>query len=173
MAGTTISSASAARNVLNISYLRGVDLHNSPSNVDASRSPDAPNMIRDVPGKVRKRMGYQTMASVEGRVNGAFQVDTNEVKKRIIHAGTKLYLLEGAEVSLLYDGMADHRSVGQQIGGKLYLLDGSHFLRYGEGGGAAGERGFREGLEGGQRKGQRLCPYSHHRAEPIRRGDGL
>jgi hypothetical protein len=132
MAGTTISSASAARNVLNISYLRGVDLHNSPSNVDASRSPDAPNMIRDVPGKVRKRMGYQTMASVEGRVNGVFQVDTNEVKKRIIHAGTKLYLLEGAEVSLLYDGMADHRSVGQQIGGKLYLLDGSHFLRYGE-----------------------------------------
>ena len=37
----------------------GADLTNSPANADENRSPDCENMIRDVPGKVRKRMGWQ------------------------------------------------------------------------------------------------------------------
>lgn len=44
-------------------YFRGIDLLNSPSNVDESRSPAAPNMVRDQVGKVRKRMGYTTRAA--------------------------------------------------------------------------------------------------------------
>lgn len=132
MANTTISTGSPARNVLNISYLRGVDLHNSPSNVDPSRSPDAPNMVRDVPGKVRKRMGYATRFRLDGKIHGAYEVDVNGVKKRLIHGGTRLYEIDGDTFHLLYDGMADHRSTGWQIGGRLYLLDGAHFLRYGE-----------------------------------------
>ena len=41
-----------ARNSLVVETFRGVDLNNSPSNVDKSRSPAAPNMIRDQVGKV-------------------------------------------------------------------------------------------------------------------------
>ena len=129
---TSIPGGSPARNVLNISYLRGVDLHNSPSNVDPSRSPDAPNMIRDVPGKVRKRMGYKTQITRSRRLTGASLLDPGNTQKRLLHAGTVLYEVSGTETAAVYSTMSDHRSVGWQIGGKLYLLDGTNFLRYAE-----------------------------------------
>lgn len=53
--------ASPARSVYSISEFQGVDLTNSPANVEDTRSPNAPNMTRLVPGKVRKRMGYETI----------------------------------------------------------------------------------------------------------------
>ena len=56
-----------------IETFRGVDLNNSPTNVDKSRSPAAPNMIRDQVGKVRKRMGYTTAATAPGRINGHYE----------------------------------------------------------------------------------------------------
>ena len=48
----------------------GADLTNSPANVEEDRSPDCENLIRDVPGKVRKRMGWRTVLRVDGAVNG-------------------------------------------------------------------------------------------------------
>lgn len=53
--------AQAARSVLLIDNFYGIDYTNDPGNVDSTRSPNAPNMIRDVPGKVRKCMGYHTV----------------------------------------------------------------------------------------------------------------
>lgn len=53
--------ASPAKSVYSISEFQGVDLTNSPANIDDVRSPNAPNMTRLVPGKVRKRMGYETI----------------------------------------------------------------------------------------------------------------
>ena len=50
--------ASPKRNIFNIDSFLGVDLTNTGSNIDEVRSPNAENMIRYVPGKVRKRMGY-------------------------------------------------------------------------------------------------------------------
>lgn len=72
-----------------VESFRGVDLNNSPSNVDKSRSPEAPNMIRDQVGKVRKRTGYTTKATVSGgaAINGVHRLG-DEV---LVHAGTKLY----------------------------------------------------------------------------------
>lgn len=113
---------SKAKSILNISEFKGVDLQNSPPNVDESRSPDAPNMIRDVPGKVRKRMGYHKIAEYDGRINGVHQLNGVE----IIHAGTKLY----KENTVLYSGMADTRSTGFQVEKRFYLLDGEHYLCY-------------------------------------------
>ena len=52
---------SPARSVFRVEEFLGVDYTNSPAGVDPRRSPDAPNMIRDVPGKVRKCMGWQTV----------------------------------------------------------------------------------------------------------------
>ena len=50
--------ASPKRNIFVIDNFLGVDLTNSGTDIDEVRSPNAENMIRNVPGKVRKRMGY-------------------------------------------------------------------------------------------------------------------
>lgn len=52
---------SPKRNIFNIDNFLGVDMTNSGTSVDDRMSPNAPNMIRDVPGKVRKRMGYKVL----------------------------------------------------------------------------------------------------------------
>lgn len=51
---------SPKRDIFVIDNFMGVDLTNSGANVEDVRSPYAPNMVRYVPGKVRKRTGYQT-----------------------------------------------------------------------------------------------------------------
>ncbi|WP_312282044.1 hypothetical protein, partial [Oscillibacter sp.] len=110
-------------------YFRGVDLNNSPSNVDFSRSPNAPNMIRDQVGKVRKRMGYTTVATAPngGRINGVHELG----EKRLVHAGTMLYLwTPEAEWTELAADMADAFSGAFRFEDKLYLLDGTHFRVY-------------------------------------------
>lgn len=111
-----------------IEYFRGVDLLNSPSNVDESRSPAAPNMIRDQVGKVRKRMGYTTRATAPNgsRINGVHFLNG----ERLIHAGTKLYKLSGTEWTELADDMADTLSKSFSFDGKLYLLDGNTYRVY-------------------------------------------
>ncbi|MEA4816707.1 MAG: hypothetical protein VB120_07615 [Lachnospiraceae bacterium] len=122
---------SVSRNVLVIDNFRGVDLHNSPANIDMSRSPYAPNMIRDVPGKVRKRMGYALSLEYEGKINGVFYLGD----KRIVHAGEKLFESELGSANPakeVYDGMADQISKAWQINSKLYIMDGKNYIVYGE-----------------------------------------
>lgn len=123
-------------NILDMDYFRGVDLYNASTNVHHSRSPEAPNMIRDEVGKVRKRMGYQTVATFAVRINGVFELDGG----RIVHAGTCLYAEgEGENVGagpavegyhLIRVGMNDNRSRALQFAGKLYILDGQNYLVY-------------------------------------------
>lgn len=50
----------AKRQIYNIENFMGVDLTNSGTNMEEVRSPNAENMVRLVPGKVRKRTGYKT-----------------------------------------------------------------------------------------------------------------
>ena len=70
--------SSPKRNIFVIDQFMGVDLTNTGANVDDHRSPNAENMIRYVPGKVRKRMGYDVPVEFsEGKdVNRA--VDTKD-----------------------------------------------------------------------------------------------
>ena len=112
------------KNVFAIDNLKGVDLFNSSSNVADYRSPCAPNMIRDVPGKVRKRMGYHLTATYTDRINGVYFLND----RKIVHAGTKLYY----NGSVIYTGCADERGKSWQVAGKLYILDGKKLLCYGE-----------------------------------------
>jgi len=51
---------SPKRQIYNIENFMGVDLTNSGTNMDDFRSPNSENMVRLVPGKVRKRTGYKT-----------------------------------------------------------------------------------------------------------------
>ena len=80
--------ASPSRSILNVNEFYGIDYTNSPANVDKSRSPNGQNMIRDVPGKVRKRMGYETIAQYPARINGVFARREDE-RVFLVHAGHK------------------------------------------------------------------------------------
>ena len=107
---------------------RGVDLNNSPSNVDQSRSPAAPNMIRDQVGKVRKRMGYTTAATVPngGRIHALHRLG----EQLLVHAGAILYAWDGAQEFVELGPMADRVSRSFVFDGRLYLLDGAAYRVY-------------------------------------------
>ena len=109
-----------------IETFRGVDLNNSPTNVDKSRSPAAPNMIRDQVGKVRKRMGYTTVATAPGKINGRYELKG----ETLIHAGDRLYRWDNGETFDEVGTMADAKSRGFVFEEKLYLLDGEAYRVY-------------------------------------------
>ena len=112
------------RRVLTTDKFYGTDMHNAPDGVSIHRSPNALNMIRDVPGSVRKRMGFKQINKYDGRINGTFFFDNN----RLIHAGTRLYT--GDEI--LYSEMNDSISYGVVFENRLYIFDGKEALVYGE-----------------------------------------
>lgn len=55
--------AAPKKSVMKIDTFLGADFTNSPANADDNKSPNLINMIRDVPGKIRKCMGYETVQS--------------------------------------------------------------------------------------------------------------
>jgi hypothetical protein len=118
-----------ARSKLTIDKLLGIDYTSNTANVSVSQSPNAQNMIRSEPGKVRKRMGYKLRAAFPARVNGFHELKG----KSLIHAGTALYELQedGKEVgNALYSDMADARSKSWQMDDKLFIADGKRLLVY-------------------------------------------
>ena len=116
--------SSPARSIFTISDFLGVDYTNSPSNVDDNKSPNGQNMIRDVPGKVRKCMGYHTIKEYTDRINGAHFRRGDE--DFLIHAGAKLYKGD----TLIYSDANDERSRSWQFGDNLYIADGKKLLVY-------------------------------------------
>lgn len=116
------SASSPPRSKVSIDNFLGADLTSEPANVDTSHSPDCPNMIRDVPGKVRKRMGWAVKETYTGKINGCYKLNGDV----LIHAGTKLYKA-GVEV---YTGMADARGKSWELNEKLYIADGLALLVY-------------------------------------------
>lgn len=125
--------ARQGKSLLVINNFLGVDFTNHPTNVSETRSPNAVNMIRDVPGKVRKALGYFCIDEYPGRINGVHVLEG--VPGLLVHAGTLLYRRGpeedgGAQSVLLYSGAADERSKSWQFGSSLYLADGQRLLVY-------------------------------------------
>lgn len=116
--------AAPSRSILVIDEFHGVDFTNSPTNVDEKKSPNAPNMIRDVPGKVRKSMGWHTVKQYSERIIGVHfrREDTDG----LVHSGTKLY--KGDDE--VYSEANDERSQSWQFGENLYIVDGKALLTY-------------------------------------------
>lgn len=112
------------------SQFKGVDFSTDPSLVDPSRSPMAVNMIADTGGMPEKRMGWRTLAEVESPVNGLFVAVINQEQRFIVHGGTKLYewFPDGDDPEVLMTGITNSRSVGQNMGGKLWILTGGDYL---------------------------------------------
>ena len=124
--------AAVSRSVFSADTFRGVDYTNEAGNVEMDKSPYAPNMIRDVPGKVRKCMGWYIYEDFEGPINGRHKLITDSFS--LIHAGTRLYKYQPAQgdapaqKTLLYEDMADARSHSFQLGGRLVIQDGKRLL---------------------------------------------
>ena len=126
MASFTVPDA-PARNVVNLTTFYGVDLTSNPSNVAITQSPNAENMVRDEPGKVRKRRGYELKYSFAGRINGHYYRKGDAFD--LIHAGDSLYRMQDTP-ELVYSGMNNERSHAWQFGDNLFIADGKALLVY-------------------------------------------
>lgn len=124
MATTFKVPSSPARSLCNINSFLGCDFTNSPAAVSESMSPNCVNMIRDVPGKVRKCMGYQTQETYTDKINGYHQLQDAEYP--VVHSGTKMYVNN----LVVYEGAADARSKSFQLNNKMYIIDGKKMLVY-------------------------------------------
>ncbi len=115
--------------------------------VDDSRSPHAVNVMPDTGGFPEKRLGWRTLKSLDGRVNGIWhykgivtqEAETGEedtemlVDCFVIHAGTKIYSWSGREEEEpkeLLSGINDARSCGRYFKERLFILTGAEFLEY-------------------------------------------
>ncbi len=103
----------------------GVDLTSAMTDVADQRSPNAPNMIADLDGFPKKRVGYTTIKNYGDRINGLHVFVTKDgTKKMLVHSGNRLY--DGDK--LIYSNMANARSVSFVYGGNVYFLDGKTYL---------------------------------------------
>ena len=55
----------------------GVDLTNAPNLVAVNRSPEAPNMIRDTVGKIKKRDGISFVKNYSAKGSCTYQITAN------------------------------------------------------------------------------------------------
>ena len=67
----------------------GADFTSEASTVDDTKSPNCENMIRSVPGKIRKRMGYAEVADYQQPIFGVHYYSLLDTY--LVHAGTYLY----------------------------------------------------------------------------------
>lgn len=118
---------SPQKSVETINEFRGVDFSNSPANCEITKSPNAVNMIRDVPGKVRKRMGFKINKTYTGEKINGYHTRRGDAYA-LIHAGTKIY--KSTDDTVLYSGANDAISHSWQFDTNLYIIDGKKMLRW-------------------------------------------
>ena len=106
---------------------RGADFSTDPSLVEKYRSPLCTNIMADGGGMPEKRPGWRVLQSLTGTVYGLFSLDG----ELLAHVGSKLYRWseDGSPVQLL-SGLAEHKSRGVTMGGKLWIVTGSEYVRY-------------------------------------------
>lgn len=81
---------SPKRQIFQIKNFLGCDCTSSPSAVDENHSPDCVNMVRYMPGKIRKRMGYNYAASGTDTIYDIWKWDNDTY---FVHCGVKLFLI--------------------------------------------------------------------------------
>lgn len=126
MAVTFPAEGATGRKVYQYDTFLGVDFSKASTNVRPEFSPDSLNMIRDEYGKVRRRMGYEQLYSLEGRIWGLteFQGDL------VAHAGTRLVKIAAGGNQVLFSALAERPSFFHKTGDKLYILDGGGLYAY-------------------------------------------
>lgn len=125
-----------ARKSVTIDRFYGIDYTTDPSNVSMNQSPYAPNMIRDVPGKMRKCMGYYEVGRYDGSINGFHRLRGENAY--LIHAGESIIRVEGDKSTVLFAQANNERSRSFQYSTiengvpvqKLVIQDGKKLLVY-------------------------------------------
>lgn len=132
MPALTMRSAPSGPAIRLKSYtsFRGVDFSSDPSKVDDRRSPWAPNLISDAGGFPEKRLGWRTVHTFDGPVNGIFFFKNSEGSYQLCHAGTELWRMDGQTPQLLRSGLYNGRSRAFPMGGKLWILTGREYLAF-------------------------------------------
>lgn len=80
---------SPTKQVYKIDTFLGADFTSEASTVDDTKSPNCENVIRSVPGKIRKRMGYEEVLDYEQPIFGVHYYSAEDTY--LVHAGTSLY----------------------------------------------------------------------------------
>lgn len=121
-----MSTSSAGSRLYRKTYdkFRGVDFSTDPTQVSDTRSPICQNLVSDLAGFPEKRLGWRTLFTLGGRVNGLFRLGDDY----IAHAGTNLYAWTDGGATGIYAYMNDARSRAFVHNGKLYILDGMNYL---------------------------------------------
>lgn len=97
-----------AKNVVQFDTFRGCDFTNAGTDMDADKSPNCVNMIRDVPGKIRKRMGYYLDSSYGAQINGYHYL--NNEKTACMHAGNNFYNVGGDTRSAYFEDYTEEHT---------------------------------------------------------------
>ena len=90
MAVTFNVPKSPKRDIIMTDTFMGVDLTNTGVSMDTFRSPHAPNMVRDIPGKVRKRMGYYKEILFGQDINVNYASGTSAEEKQIVISSSEV-----------------------------------------------------------------------------------
>lgn len=110
---------------------RGVDFSTRPDEVLFYRSPDALNMWKNYKnssqnGCVETRPDVELIKEFDDTIYGMTFYDIDGIKHKIVHSGTNLYDND----NIIYENMAEHKSVFFIYDDILYFLDGEHYLQY-------------------------------------------
>lgn len=123
--------ATKTPNPLTIRDFKGVDF--TSSNVDERRSPNAYNVVNNN-GYIETRPGYNVLNIIGNKINGVWNIDTDNGDYFLVHSGTKLYQTNSdfsASVEVCSD-LNDTISTGQYINGYLIILDGKRTIIFGK-----------------------------------------
>lgn len=150
--------ASPAVNTYEINNFLGADFTTERGQVEESKSPHTVNMVRSVPGKIRKRMGFEMVGNFGSKIYGVHYFAYADVY--LVHVGNKLYKFKGENLraftngskfvgtndaeyilfrkgnieqlsdlgSPVYTGLNTRRSTALELDQKLIILDGKKAL---------------------------------------------
>lgn len=110
---------------------RGADFSTDPSLVESCRSPLCTNIVADGGAMPQKRLGYRTVQSLGDTVYGLFGAEFGGTVKRLVHAGTKLYVwTDDGTPAVLLSGLPRRKSRAVFLAGKLWIVTGGGFYSY-------------------------------------------
>lgn len=112
-----------------LSDFLGVDYNDTV--IDNRRSPKMVNFVNNN-GFLETRYGHKILLNVDNApVNGVWNIDANN-DIFVVHCGTNLYEVSSdfKEKVLIRSGLADTKSTGLYLNGKLLILDGVRALVY-------------------------------------------
>ena len=124
--------ASKEKYTYSVDSFMGVDFTSSPIEVDNKRSPNAKNIINNN-GYNETRNGYKILNKIGSKINGVWNIDTEEREMFIVHSGTILYECSSdfKTFTNILSGMTDNRSIGIYFNEYLLIFDGTRTVVYG------------------------------------------